>query len=206
MSITKAGHVPLKIGKKSFITSLYKGAKGKAMPLRKKNCRGHKLLDQVMKVLEWVTDDLISKMVKIDDMHFGFMPRWGTIDAIFIIRLLHKECLPASKELYCTFVEWLTQLVQSMCYNAHSSPPPPSFVATWAIWSRQVAEGSNLRGIMSEYCCPSCLPAYVHYHYNRVMIRWTCYVRHDQIAISDDFLNKLKIPELETGLRTNRLG
>ena len=83
-----------------------------------------------------------------------------------------------------------------MC--CHSAQQPPSFVATWAIWSRKGQ-------IRSENCSPSSLPVHARYHYNRVMIRWTCYVRHDQIAISDDFLNKLKFPELETGLRTNRL-
>jgi len=39
-----------------------------------------------MKTLERVIGGIVRKIVKIDEMQFGFMPGKGTIDAIFIVR------------------------------------------------------------------------------------------------------------------------
>ena len=47
-----------------------------------------KLLDHVMKILEKVIEGRVKKIVKIDDMQFGFMAGKGTTDAIFIVRQL----------------------------------------------------------------------------------------------------------------------
>ena len=43
-------------------------------------------------------------MVKVDEMQFGFMPGKGTIDAVFILRLLQEEYLD-KKKLYMCFVD-----------------------------------------------------------------------------------------------------
>ena len=69
----------------SFIVNLYKG-KGDA--LNRGNCRGLKLIEQVIKVLERVMEGLIRQRVEIDVMQCGFMSGRGTTDAIFIERQL----------------------------------------------------------------------------------------------------------------------
>ena len=60
----------------SYTVSLYKG-KGDA--LERENYRGLKLIDQVMKVLERVVEQLIRKKIQISDMQFGFMPEEGRL-------------------------------------------------------------------------------------------------------------------------------
>ena len=72
----------------SFILNLYKG-KGDA--LERRNYRGLKLTDQVMKLLEHVLDSFILEIVDIDTMQFGFVPGCGTTDAIFIIHQLQEK-------------------------------------------------------------------------------------------------------------------
>ena len=125
----------------SYIVSLYKG-KGDA--LSRGNYRGLKLIDQVMKVMERVVEQLIRKQVRIDDMQFGFSPGKGTTDAIFIVRQLQEKHLAAGKPLYLAFVdlekafdrvpreviwwamrklgvgEWLVRVVQGMYANVRS--------------------------------------------------------------------------------------
>ena len=49
------------------------------------NYHGLKLTDQVRKLMEWVLDFYIRKMINIDVKQFGFVPSWGTTDAIFIV-------------------------------------------------------------------------------------------------------------------------
>ena len=75
----------------SFILNLYKG-KGEA--LDRGNYRGHKLTDQVMKLLERMLDSFIRNMVDIDEMQFGFVPGRGTTD----ISKLH--CSPTAREVH----------------------------------------------------------------------------------------------------------
>ena len=58
----------------SFIVCLYKG-KGDA--LEREICRGLKLTEQVMEVLEMIVDGLIRQLVSIDDSQFGFVPGRG---------------------------------------------------------------------------------------------------------------------------------
>ena len=50
--------------------------------------RGIKLLEHAMKVLERVIEGRLRKIVKIDNMQFGFMSGRGTTDAIFIVHQL----------------------------------------------------------------------------------------------------------------------
>ena len=139
-AIILEGHIPSE-WEVSYIVSLYKG-KGDA--LERGNYRGLKLIDQVMKVLERVAEQLIRKKVPIDDMQFGFMPGRGTTDAIFIVRQMQEKYLAGNKPLYLAFVdlekafdrvprqviwwamrklgveEWLVKLVQSMYANVRS--------------------------------------------------------------------------------------
>ena len=46
----------------------------------------------------------MRRMVKVDEMQFGFMPGTGTIDAVFILRL-QEEYLDKEKKLYMCFVD-----------------------------------------------------------------------------------------------------
>ena len=86
----------------SFILNLYKG-KGDA--LERRNYRGLKLTDQVMKLLERVLDSFIREMVDIDAMQFGIVPGRGTTDAIFIICQSQEKYIAANKPLYFAFVD-----------------------------------------------------------------------------------------------------
>ena len=139
-AIIREGHIPSE-WEESYIVSLYKG-KGDA--LERGNYRGLKLIDQVLKVLERVVEQLIRKKAQINDMQFGFMPGRGTTDAIFIVRQMQEKYLAANKPLYLAFVdlekafdrvprqviwwalrklrveEWLVVLVQSMYNNVRS--------------------------------------------------------------------------------------
>ena len=67
--------------------------------------RGIKLLEHVLKVLERVFEARIRKMVKIDEMQFGFSPGKGTTDAIFIVRQILEKYLGKHKELWMAFVD-----------------------------------------------------------------------------------------------------
>ena len=100
-SIVKYGSIPID-WEESFIINLYKGKGG---ALLRKNYRGLKLLEQVMKVIERVVENLIRDTVSIDDMQFGFMPGRGTTDAIFILRQLQEKKLAKNKKLFLAFVD-----------------------------------------------------------------------------------------------------
>jgi hypothetical protein len=46
----------------------------------------------------------VRKIVKIDDMQFGFMAGKGTTNAIFIVRQLQEKYLSKKKDLWMAFV------------------------------------------------------------------------------------------------------
>ena len=62
--------------------------------------RGIKLIEHVMKILERVIEGRVRKVVKIDDMQFGFMAGKGTTDAIFIVRQLQEKYLSKKRDLW----------------------------------------------------------------------------------------------------------
>ena len=59
-----------------------------------------KWLEHAMKVVEKVLERRLWRMVKVDEMQFGFMPGKGTTDAMFILRRLQEEYLDKEKKLY----------------------------------------------------------------------------------------------------------
>lgn len=71
----------------------------------KGNYRALKLLDQANKVMEHVLATTIRTQVDIDAMQFGFIPKRGTSDAIFILRRIHGKYLGKHKNLYLAFVD-----------------------------------------------------------------------------------------------------
>ena len=81
----------------SFIVCLYKG-KGDA--LERENYHSLKLTEQVMKVLDRIVDGLIRELVSKNDSQFGFIPRRGTTDTIFVVRQLQEKYLAANKTLH----------------------------------------------------------------------------------------------------------
>ena len=61
-----------------------------------------------MKIVEKVLERRLRRMVKVDEMQFGFMPGKGTIDAVFILRRLQEEyegVVSKEKKLYMCFVD-----------------------------------------------------------------------------------------------------
>ena len=85
----------------SIIISFYKGM-GVAVELE--NCRGLKLPDRVIKVLEMVAENFLWQQVGInDDMQFGFMSECCTTDAIFIVCQLQEKYHTVSKTMYMAF-------------------------------------------------------------------------------------------------------
>lgn len=63
------------------------------------------MLDQIMKTIERVLDLVIRSQVGINSMQFGFVPGWGTTDAIFILCQLQGKHLGKHKLLYFAFVD-----------------------------------------------------------------------------------------------------
>ena len=53
-----------------------------------------------MKIVEKVLERRLQRMVKVDEMQFGFMQGKGMIDAVFILRRLQEEYLDKEKKLY----------------------------------------------------------------------------------------------------------
>ena len=50
-----------------------------------------KLLEHALKIVEEVLEMRLRRMMKVDEMQFGFMPGKGTIDAMLILRRLQEE-------------------------------------------------------------------------------------------------------------------
>jgi hypothetical protein len=100
-AVVKEGRIPADWSK-SWMISVYKG-KGDALECG--SYRGIKLLEHVMKILERVIDNRVRKLVKIDDMQFGFMAGKGTTDAIFIVRQVQEKYLAKNKDLWMAFVD-----------------------------------------------------------------------------------------------------
>ena len=78
----KEGCIP-EDSKTSVVLPSYKR---KGDPMECGSCRGIKLLEHAMKVVERIFEHRIWQQIDIDDMQFGFMKGKGATDAIFIIR------------------------------------------------------------------------------------------------------------------------
>ena len=67
--------------------------------------RAIKLLEHAMKVIERVFERRIRELVKIDAMHFRFMPGKGTTDAIFTVWQMQEKYGCIGNKLYFDFVD-----------------------------------------------------------------------------------------------------
>ena len=72
--------------------------------LERGNYRGLKLTDQILKIADRITEELIKQQVDADETQFGFMPRYRTTNAIFILRQLQEKYLAKKKNLHLAFV------------------------------------------------------------------------------------------------------
>ena len=52
----------------------------------KGNCRGLKLTNQILEIVERVTLKIITEQVDVNGIQFSFMPGYKTTDAFFIFR------------------------------------------------------------------------------------------------------------------------
>jgi len=55
------------------------------------SCRGIKLLEHLMKVVEMIFEQRIQQQIDIESMQFGFMKGIGTTDTILIIRQVQEK-------------------------------------------------------------------------------------------------------------------
>ena len=88
--------------RQSVLVPLYKG-KGDV-----RDCgayRGVKLLEHGMKIVERVLERRLRNVVSVDEMQCGFMPGRGTVDALFMVRMLQEKYMRKKKKLYMCFVD-----------------------------------------------------------------------------------------------------
>ena len=64
-----------------------------------------KLLEHAMQIVEKVLERTLSKAVTINELHFGFMPGKGTIDAIFVLRRIQEEYLANQRKSYMCSID-----------------------------------------------------------------------------------------------------
>ena len=74
-AIVKEGKVPEEFNNR-YMVSLFKG---KGSTLQRGNCRGLKLTDHMLKLMERVTEKITRECIVIDNMQFGFMPGRGQL-------------------------------------------------------------------------------------------------------------------------------
>ena len=66
--------------------------------------RGLKLLEHGMKVVERLLEKRLRRLVKVDQIQFGFMPGKSTMNAIFILRKMQESYLEKNRKLFICFV------------------------------------------------------------------------------------------------------
>ena len=87
-----------------MLSSLVPIFKGKGDPLNPNSYRGIKLLEHAFKLYE-VSDGRLREVVDIDKMQYGFMPRKGTVDAVFVLRRLSEKFRAKNNKLFFVFVD-----------------------------------------------------------------------------------------------------
>ena len=79
--------------------------KGKGDPLNSNSRRGIKLLEHVFKMYEKVLDRRLREVIDIDKMQYGFMPKRGTVDAVFVLRRINEKFRAKDKKLFFIFID-----------------------------------------------------------------------------------------------------
>ena len=57
-----------------------------------------------MRVEAGVQEKMLCRIMIVDEMQFGFMPKRGTIDVVFILRRMHERYCAKGKKFYMCFV------------------------------------------------------------------------------------------------------
>ena len=71
--------------------------------------------------MERVFEKRLRKIASVDEMQFGFMPEWRTIDVVFILQRMQKSIMLKEKSCICvlrTLRKLLTEY-QEKCWNGH---------------------------------------------------------------------------------------
>ena len=69
------------------------------------NYRGIKLMSHTMKVWETIIEAKLRDRVEISKQQYGFMPRKGTTNSMFSLRMLMERYREGQRELHCVFVD-----------------------------------------------------------------------------------------------------
>ena len=86
----------------SIVVPIYK-KKGSVMDCA--SYRGVKLLEHGIKVVGRLQEKRLRRLVKVDQMQFGFMPDKSTVDAFFILRRMQESYLEKNRKLFFCFVD-----------------------------------------------------------------------------------------------------
>ena len=79
--------------------------KGKG-DIRQCNCnRAVNLLEHKIKLVKRVLEKWLRRIVTVDEKQFGLMLERGTIDAVFLLRMMQKEYHANGEKNYMCFVE-----------------------------------------------------------------------------------------------------
>ena len=108
----------------STIVNCYKG---KRDSFERGNQKDLKLIDQVQKIAEGITQELIRQQLGIDEMQFGFMPGCVATNFIVLRQLQEKYLRSKNENLYSAFVD-LEKVFDRM----------PGEVAWWAFRKLEV--------------------------------------------------------------------
>ena len=68
------------------------------------SCRGVKLLEHAMRIVERLLERRIRSLVTLNKMQFGSMPGKGTVDAIFIVRRMQEEYQKRTRSCICVLL------------------------------------------------------------------------------------------------------
>ena len=101
--------------------------------------RGLKLLEHDIKVVEKLLKKRLKRLVKVNQIQFGFMPNRSTVDAIFIFRRMQKSYLEKNRKLFICFVDL-----------EKSFDRVPREVIEWALRKKLVPE-RLVQAVMSMY-------------------------------------------------------
>ena len=98
-----------------------------------------KLLEHDMKVVERLLEKRLRRLVKVDQMQFGFMLGRSTVDAIFILRKMQESFLEKNRKLFICFVD-LKKAFDRV----------PRKVIEWAL-RKKLVPGRLVQAVMSMY-------------------------------------------------------
>ena len=105
--------------------------KGKGDPLNPNSYRGIKLFEHAFKRYK-ILDGCFCEVVDIDKMQHGFIPRRGTVDAVFVLRRLTEKFIAKKKNLFFVFVglekafDWVSREV--ICFALRQKVVPEYLV------------------------------------------------------------------------------